>query len=132
MNGEETANGLVKLRAKASVDELVKKLEEMLAARGVKIFAVIDHSGEAEKAGLEMPNTKVVIFGNPKAGTPLMLEAPSIAIDLPLKILIAEDGAGGSSVSYNSADYLAKRHGLPAEKSVVLASVAKLAKELVE
>lgn len=107
------ANGIVTLRSQHSVDETVAKLKGILGAKGVTVFAVIDHSGEAAKAGLTMPNTKLVIFGNPKGGTPVMLAAPSSAIDLPLKILVAEDGAGKVSVSYNSVDYLAKRHGLP-------------------
>src|SRR5579864_1203232 len=75
-------SGIVTISGQHSVDQTVKKLEELLQAKGVKIFTVIDHSGEAEKAGLRMPPTKVVIFGNPKAGTPLKLAAPSIAIDL--------------------------------------------------
>jgi uncharacterized protein (DUF302 family) len=107
------ANGIVTLASQHSVDETIEKLKSILAAKGVTIFAVIDHSGEAAKAGLSMPNTKLVIFGNPKGGTPAMLAAPSSAIDLPLKILVAEDGAGKVSVSYNSVDYLAKRHAFP-------------------
>jgi uncharacterized protein (DUF302 family) len=107
------ANGIVTLASRHSVDETVEKLKTILAAKGVTVFAVVDHSGEAAKAGLAMPNTKLVIFGNPKGGTPVMLAVPSSAIDLPLKILVAEDGAGNVSVSYNSVEYLAKRHGLP-------------------
>jgi uncharacterized protein (DUF302 family) len=106
-------NGIVTLPSLHSVDETVEKLKSILAAKGVTVFAVIDHSGEAAKAGLFMPNTKLVIFGNPKGGTPVMLAAPSSAIDLPLKILVADDGAGKVSVTYNSVDYLAKRHVLP-------------------
>jgi uncharacterized protein (DUF302 family) len=85
----------------------------MLQARGVKLFAFVDHSGEAAKIGLKMPNTKLLIFGNPKGGTPLMLASPSIAIDLPLKILVAEDAQGKVWISYNSPEYLKERHGLP-------------------
>src|SRR5579863_1488759 len=95
-------NGIVTISGQHSVDQTVKKLEEMLQAKGVKVFTVIDHSGEAEKAGLRMPPTKVVIFGNPKAGTPLMLASPSIAIDLPLKVLVWEDANGKARISYNS------------------------------
>ena len=106
-------NGIVDRPSKHSVDETLARLLRALEAKGVKVFAVVDHSGEAEKAGLKMPPTKLVIFGNPKAGTPLMLAAPSVAIDLPLKILVWEDAQGQSWVSYNSAEYLQQRHGLP-------------------
>jgi uncharacterized protein (DUF302 family) len=76
------------------VDDTIARLEVMLDAKGVKVFGLIDHSGEAEKAGLQMRPTKVLIFGSPKAGTPLMVAAPSIAIDLPLKILVWENAEG--------------------------------------
>jgi uncharacterized protein (DUF302 family) len=109
------------------VDETVQKLKEILQAKGVMLFAVVDHSGEAAKAGLQMPNTKLLIFGNPKAGTPVMLAAPSIAIDLPLKILVAEDGGGKAWVSYNSAQYLQERHAVPAELMKNLAVIEALA-----
>jgi uncharacterized protein (DUF302 family) len=108
------------------VDDTVEKLKQILNAKGVTLFAVVDHSGEAAKVGLQMPNTKLLIFGSPKAGTPVMLAAPSIAIDLPLKILVAEDEAGKVSVSYNSAHYLAERHGVPAELMKNLAVVEAL------
>src|SRR6266446_4088506 len=96
-----------------SVDETVEKLKGILQAKGVTIFAIVDHSGEAEKVGLKMRPTKLVIFGSPKAGTPVMLAAPSVAIDLPLKILIWEDRERKVWVSYNSLTYLQERHGLP-------------------
>jgi uncharacterized protein (DUF302 family) len=105
--------GIVKIPSHHSVDETVDKLETILNSKGVMLFALIDHSGEAEKVGLKMPPTKLLIFGNPKAGTPLMLVSPSAAIDLPLKILIAEDSQGKVWISYNSAEYLKERHGLP-------------------
>jgi uncharacterized protein (DUF302 family) len=101
-------NGIVQIPAHHSVYETVQKLRDILQAKGVTLFAVVDHSGEAAKAGLQMPNTKLVIFGSPKAGTPVMLAAPSIAIDLPMKILVAEDAAGKVWVSYNSPQYLAE------------------------
>jgi uncharacterized protein (DUF302 family) len=87
----------------------------LLKSKGVAVFALIDHSGEAEKVGLKMRPTKLLIFGNPKAGTPLMLASPSSALDLPLKILIWEDGEGKVWLSYNSPEYLKERHGLPQE-----------------
>jgi uncharacterized protein (DUF302 family) len=110
----ESGNGIARIASQHSVDETVSKLQAMLQAKNVKLFAVVDHSGEAEKAGLKMPNTKLLIFGNPKGGTPLMLASPSAAIDLPLKILVAEDGAGKVWVSYNTTAYLQQRHNLPA------------------
>jgi uncharacterized protein (DUF302 family) len=111
----EPINGLVTLVSRHSVDETVERLEQLLRNKGIKLFALIDHRGEAEKAGLEMPPTRVLIFGNPEAGTPLMLAAPSVAIDLPLKILVREDDSGAVWISYNSPAYLEARHGLPQE-----------------
>jgi uncharacterized protein (DUF302 family) len=107
-----SGNGIVNHPSSHSVDETVGKLQAILTAKGVAVFALIDHSGEAEKIGLKMRPTKLLIFGNPKGGTPLMLAAPSIAIDLPLKILVAEDDQGKVWISYNSSEYLGERHGL--------------------
>jgi uncharacterized protein (DUF302 family) len=107
------SNGIVNLPSNHSVDQALGKLKGILEANGVTVFAIIDHSGEAEKAGFQMRATKLVIFGSPKAGTPLMLAAPSIALDLPLKILIWEDNSGKAWVSYNSPGYLKERHELP-------------------
>jgi len=125
-------NGIITLASHQSVDQTVQKLEEILAAKGVKLFALIDHSGEAEKAGLKMQATKLLIFGNPKAGTPLMIAAPSIAIDLPLKVLVWEDADGKVWVSYNSPEYLQHRHGLPAELLQNIAVVGTLAAKAAE
>jgi len=105
--------GIAKIPSHRSVDETVDKLKAILKSKGVTLFAAIDHSGEAEKVGMKMPPTKLLIFGSPKAGTPLMLAAPSAALDLPLKILVAQDEQGRVWISYNSADYLKERHGLP-------------------
>ena len=107
-------NGIVRIASQHSVADTIAKLESTLQAKNVELFAVIDHSGEAEKVGLAMPNTKLLIFGNPKAGTPLMLAAPSVALDFPLKILVAEDAAGKVWISYNAPAYLQQRHNLPA------------------
>jgi len=111
MTGRDS--GIVVRQIESSVDDTVERLKAVLAAKGITLFAVIDHSGEAAKAGLKMPNTKLLIFGNPKGGTPVMLAAPSTALDLPLKILVAEDAAGRVNVSWNSAEYLQQRHGIP-------------------
>ena len=105
--------GIVKIPSHHSVDETVDKLKTILRSKGVTLFALVDHSGEAEKVGMKMPPTKLLIFGNPKGGTPLMLAGPSAALDLPLKILIAEDSQGKVWISYNSQEYLKDRHGLP-------------------
>ncbi|HTW62835.1 MAG TPA: DUF302 domain-containing protein [Terracidiphilus sp.] len=115
MTANMSANGIVIVAGHRSVDETVERLKAILAAKGVTLFALVDHSGEAAKAGLAMRPTKLLIFGSPKAGTPLMLAAPSIALDLPLKILVAEDEAGRTLISYNAAEYLRARHGLPEE-----------------
>ena len=120
-------SGLINRPSKHSVDETLDRLKRTLQAKGVTVFALVDHSGEAERVGLKMRPTKLVIFGNPKAGTPLMLAAPSIAIDLPLKILIWEDGEGKVWVSFNSPAYLQERHGLPRELLPALAVVEALA-----
>jgi uncharacterized protein (DUF302 family) len=105
--------GIVNIPSNHSVDRTVEKLEEILQAKGVKLFALVDHSGEAEKAGMQMHPTKLLIFGNPKAGMPLMVASPSSALDLPLKILVWEDGNGKVWISYNSPAYLQARHDLP-------------------
>jgi uncharacterized protein (DUF302 family) len=105
--------GIVKIASHHSVNQTVDKLKTILQSKGVMLFALVDHGGEAEKVGLEMPPTKLLIFGNPKGGTPLMLASPSVAIDLPLKILVAEDSQGKVWISYNTPEYLKERHDLP-------------------
>jgi uncharacterized protein (DUF302 family) len=120
-------NGIVDIPCNHSVDAAVEKLEATLAAKGITLFALVDHSGEAEKAGMKMPPTKLLIFGSPKAGTPLMLAAPSVAIDLPLKILVWEDSGGKVWVSYNSPDYLRQRHGFQGELIKNIAAVEVIA-----
>ena len=119
--------GIVKIPSHHSVDETVDKLKTILQSKGVTLFALVDHSGEAEKVGMKMPLTKLLIFGNPKGGTPLMLAAPSAALDLPLKILVAEDTQGKVSISYNSAEYLTERHGFPDNLAPNIAVVQTLA-----
>jgi uncharacterized protein (DUF302 family) len=120
-------SGLITILAAHSVDETVEKLKQILQTKSVTLFVIVDHSGEAAKAGLSMPNTKLLIFGNPKAGTPIMLAAPSIAIDLPMKILVAEDKDGRASISYNSPSFLAERHGLSTDLMENLSVVEQLA-----
>ncbi|MGO9323107.1 MAG: DUF302 domain-containing protein [Terracidiphilus sp.] len=120
-------SGIVDIPSHHPVDETVEKIRGILTAKGVTLFALVDHSGEAEKAGMKMRPTKLVIFGSPKAGTPVMLAAPSIAIDLPLKILVWEDEAGKAWVSFNSADYLRSRHNVPGELMQNLAAEEAIA-----
>src|SRR5579863_5789050 len=93
-------NGLVQVVSPYSADDTVRRLQAAFAEKGLLVFALIDHSGEAEKVGLKMRPTKVLIFGSPKGGTPLMVAAPSLAIDLPMKALVAEDAEGEVSVTY--------------------------------
>ena len=119
--------GIVNLPSSHSVDQTIDKLRSILQAKGITVFALIDHSGEAERSGMQMPPTKLLIFGNPKAGTPLMLAVPSIAIDLPLKLLVWEDKANKVWLSYNSSEYLQKRHDVPDELLQNIAVVETLA-----
>ena len=121
------SNGILSKPSSHSVDETLERLKRILQTKGVNVFAIVDHSGEAEKVGLKMRPTKLVIFGNPKAGTPLMLATPTTAIDLPLKILIWEDAQGKVWVSYNSPAYLQQRHGFPQESLQNVAVVETLA-----
>jgi uncharacterized protein (DUF302 family) len=122
-------NGIVDVPSKHSVDETVDRVKNILQSKGIALFCLIDHSGEAAKVGLKMPPTKLLIFGSPKAGTPLMLASPSIAIDLPLKILVWQDAEGKVWVSYNSPEYLQQRHNLPQNLVQNIAVVAALAEK---
>ena len=124
--------GIINRPSKHSVDETLERLKQILQAKGVTLFAVVDHSGEAEKVGMKMLPTKLLIFGNPRAGTPVMLAAPSIAIDLPLKILVWEDAQGTVWTSYNSATYLQQRHDVPQELVQNLAVVEVLVSKAIE
>jgi uncharacterized protein (DUF302 family) len=127
-----SANGIVDIRSHHSVDATVEKFKNILEAKPVTLFAFVDHSGEAAKVGIEMRPTKLLIFGNPKAGTPLMLAAPSVAIDLPLKILVWEDEGGQAWVSYNAPEFLRDRHDLPAELMTNIAVIETLASKAAE
>jgi len=126
------ASGLIQVVSRYSVEETVRRLQAAFVEKGLQVFAVIDHSGEAEKVGLKMRPTKVVIFGSPKGGTPLMVAAPSLAIDLPLKALVAEDSAGKVSVTYNDPEYLRERHGVPGELIKNLAGAGAVIGKAVE
>jgi uncharacterized protein (DUF302 family) len=114
------------------VERTVEKLEEILRAKGVKLFALIDHSGEAARAGIAMRPTKLLIFGNPSAGTPLMIASPGMALDLPLKLLVWEDADGKVWITYNSPAYLQSRHNLPAPLTETLSVAEALAAKAAE
>ena len=124
----EKNDGIITIPSNHSVEETIEKLKAILQSRGITLFALIDHSGEAAKAGMEMRPTKLLIFGNPKGGTPVMLAAPSSAIDLPLKILIWEDAQGKVWVTYNGPMYLQERHNIPTELLPNLSVIEALAK----
>jgi uncharacterized protein (DUF302 family) len=117
-------NGLIHLSSSFSVPETIKRLEASLLTHGITIFCRVDHSGEAQKVGLLMPPTQLLIFGSPKGGTPLMLASPTLAIDLPLKALVWRDAGGKVWLSYNSPEYLQQRHNLPPEllKNIAVAA----------
>jgi uncharacterized protein (DUF302 family) len=125
-------NGIVNKPSKHSVDDTLGKLQNILETKGIAVFALIDHSGEAAKVGMKMRPTKLLIFGNPKGGTPLMLAAPSIAIDLPVKILIWQDDQEKVWVSYNTPEYLAERHGLPPHLAQNIGFIETLAANIAE
>jgi uncharacterized protein (DUF302 family) len=127
-----TDKGIIERLSPHSVEETVERLKSILQAKGVTLFTLVDHSGEAQKVGLKMRPTKLLIFGNPQAGTPLMLAAPSVAIDLPLKILVWEDEEGKVWLSYNSPEYLKERHGLPPELLANIAVVETLVAKAAE
>ena len=127
-----TQSGIIDIPTNNSVEQTVTRLKTILEAKGVTLFTIIDHSGEAQKVGLTMRPTKLLIFGNPKAGTPLMLAAPSIAIDLPLKILVWEDTQGKTWLTYNSPEFLRTRHNLPAELLPNIAVIEALASKAAE
>jgi uncharacterized protein (DUF302 family) len=114
-----------------SVRETVDRLTQLVAAKGMKLFDVIDHSGEAQQVGLELRDTKVVIFGGPQAGTPVMQAAPLAALDLPLKVLVWADG-DQTKVTYTSPSALAARYGLNDELAARLAGIDPLTDALVE
>ena len=123
-------NGIVNVRSAHSFSETMQRIERLIASKGLKIICVVDHGGDAVAAGFQMPPTKLVIFGNPKAGTPLMLATPSVALDLPLKLLVGQDPGNQTWISYNSPSFLEKRHSIPiefAEKVSVVEAIANAA-----
>lgn len=109
----QTPAGLKTVASPFGVAETMERIEAAAKARGLTIFAKIDHSGEAQKSGMTMKPTQLLVLGNPKGGTPAMNAAPSVAIDLPLKVLVAEGADGKTQVTLNDADFLRSRHKVP-------------------
>jgi len=118
--------GLIRIASSHPVDRTLERLESLLAERGIMIFARIDFSGDAARAGLTLRAERMLIFGNPKAGTPLMQRAPTAGIDLPLKALVWEDAGGATWIAYNDPHYIVERHGLDAALAANLAAVVPL------
>ena len=125
-------NGIIDVPSRYSVPETLARLQSILKEKNIAVFALIDHSGEAEKAGLKMRPTQLLIFGSPKGGTPLMVAAPRLAIDLPLKALAWQDEQGKVWLSYNSPEYLQQRHGFPTELIKNVAVIGALVQKAVE
>ena len=125
-------NGLIHISSRHSVPETVERLESILGAKNLTIFALVDHSGEAAKVGLTMRPTQLIIFGSPKGGTPVMVAAPTVAIDLPLKALVWEDADGKVWLSYNDPEYLKRRHNIPDEVLKNISGVGALLEKAVE
>jgi uncharacterized protein (DUF302 family) len=123
---------MIHLTSPYSVPETLRRLESVLQARGLAIFARIDHSGEAEKAGLKMRPTQLLIFGSPKQGTPLMVASPTLAIDLPLKALAWEDASGKVWLSYDTPEYLKQRHNIPDDLLKNISGVGALLQKALE
>jgi uncharacterized protein (DUF302 family) len=126
MSSSADIPGVIQLRSRHSVGVTIDRLEALLKQRGILVFARIDFSGDAERAGLRMPAEQILIFGNPKAGTPLMLAAPAAGLDLPLKLLAWEGPGGEVWVAYNDPQYVVQRYRLPANLAANLAAVAPL------
>jgi len=125
-------NGIVSVLSSHSFDETVSRIQNLLQQNNITLFALIDHSGEAEKVGLKMIPTRLFIFGNPKTGTPLMQSAPSTAIDLPLKLLVSQDPERKVWITYNAPEYLQQRHGFPTTLIQNISAVEKLARKAAE
>ena len=125
-------NGLMQVPSPYSVDETMKRFQSILTDRGLQLFALIDHSGEAAKVGMKMRSTRLLIFGSPKGGTPVMVAAPTIAIDLPLKALISEDESGKVWITYNTPEYLQQRHAVPQDLVKNISGVVALVTKAVE
>ena len=133
MTDQETPErGWIQIRSRSSVAASADRLESVLKAHGILVFARIDFSADAARAGLSMRPEQLIIFGNPRAGTPLMVAAPTAGLDLPLKALIWEDASGASWIAYNDPKYIVRRHGLPLALSENLGAAAALIEQAAE
>jgi uncharacterized protein (DUF302 family) len=121
-----SAPGVVSIRSPRSFVETLERLNQAIRERGLTVFAVIDHRGEAERVGLSMHSAKVLVIGNPRAGTPLMVAAPLLALDLPLKVLVWKDQSSAVWASYTDPDYLIDRFGAPRELARNIAGIRPL------
>ena|ERR1700676_5235075 len=124
-------NGLVHLGSTRSVSETMTALESVARGKGLSVLARIDHGGDAVEAGLTMPPTELLIFGNAISGTPPMLAAPTVAIDLPLKALVWQDEQGRVWLTYNNPQYLQERHGIPDQLLKNIAGITCISEEAV-
>lgn len=124
--------GIRTLTSHHPFEETIDRLQALLIEKSITLFHLVDHAGEAREVGLTMPPTKLLIFGSPRAGTPLMLAAPSLALDLPLKILVAQQPDGSVLLSWNDPAWLRERHNLPEEMQPVLAAVEAIAKQVAD
>jgi uncharacterized protein (DUF302 family) len=132
MTSERTDQDIIRLQLPYSVAHAVEKLEQLLRAHDITIFARIDFSGDAERAGLALRPEQMLIFGNPRAGTSLMQAEPVAGLDLPLKALLWEDVQGMTWVACNSPDYIVRRHGLPAAMAANLAGAIAILRQFAE
>ena len=128
----QPGNGMVHVSSRFSAPETVERIESAIRSKGIAIFTRIDHSGEAAKVGLRMHFAQVIVFGSPKAGTPLMVAAPTLALDLPLKALVWEDADGKVWVTYNAPEYLQERHNIPKDLLPNIAGAGMLLQKAVE
>lgn len=124
-------NGIVHLQSPYSVPETLQRLEALVTAKGLTIFARVDHSGEAAKIGMEMQPTELLLFGSPKSGTPMMIASPALAIDLPLKALAWQDVDGAVWLSYNSPEYLQQRYKIPESLLQNIAGIRSICEQVV-
>jgi uncharacterized protein (DUF302 family) len=126
MSNDESVEGMMVLHTERSVPDVMERLKEMMKARGIRVFAHLDFSADAAAEGISLRPTQMLIAGAPKAGTPLMEATPSVAIDLPLKILAWSEQGGQTTVAYNDPQYLQRRHGFPAELVKNIAGMSAL------
>jgi len=127
-----TTSGIIDLASNYTVDDTISRLESLVKASGLLVFARIDFSGDAGKAGIAMRPMQMLIFGNPRAGTPLLVESPRSGLDLPLKALAWQDAAGKVWISFNDPEFIVRRHGLPGDLAKNIAGAGALIEKAAE